>query len=155
MGDCMLLGFVASIGKIMSYIYILTPFTTWFIAGILKFLINSIKSRQFAIELIGYGGMPSNHSSIVTSTVVQIALNEGIGHPAFGVAITLAFIVMLDANSLRKQVGKHAVAINKMAIGMAEHDPVRERIGHSRLEIGSGIAVGTLVAVLLNFLLNG
>ena len=82
-----------------------------------------------------------------------IALKEGIGHPAFGVAITVAFIVMLDANSLRRQVGKHAVAINKLAAGASDHQALRERMGHSRLEIAAGIAVGIAVAATVNVML--
>jgi hypothetical protein len=150
----MLLGTIASTRKIMNLTYIITPLLAWFIAGILKFVLNSIRSKQFAINLIGYGGMPSNHSAIVASTVVQIGINEGVAHPAFGVAITLAFIVMLDASSLRHQVGKHAVAINKMAIGMSSHEILRERMGHTRLEIAVGIAVGALIAFLVNTLLD-
>lgn len=134
----------------MHFSYALAPFCAWLVAGVLKFIINSIKARQFGFVLIGYGGLPSNHSAIVTSSATLIALKEGIGHPAFGVAITLAFIVMLDANSLRGQIGKHAVVINKLAGGVSEHQLLRERIGHSRVEIACGIAVGIAVAIAVN-----
>lgn len=137
---------MAGAGVIMDLSYALTPFLAWLVAGVMKFLINSIKAKQLAFRLIGYGGLPSNHSAIVSSMATLIALKEGIGHPAFGVAITLAFIVMLDANSLRRQVGKHAVAINKLAVGVLDHQSLRERIGHTRLEIVAGIAVGIAVA---------
>lgn len=130
----------------MDFSYALTPFLAWLVAGIAKFIINSIKARQLAFGLIGYGGLPSNHSAIVSSMVALVAFKEGIGHPAFGVALTLAFIVMLDANSLRRQVGKHAAAINKLAAGAANHQALRERMGHTRLEIAAGIAVGVVVA---------
>jgi acid phosphatase family membrane protein YuiD len=89
----------------MEFSYVLTPFLAWLVAGLLKFSINSIKAKQLAFGLIGYGGLPSNHSAIVTSMAALIAMKEGLGHPAFGVAITLAFIVILDASSLRRQVG--------------------------------------------------
>jgi acid phosphatase family membrane protein YuiD len=137
---------MAGAGVIMDLSYALTPFLAWLVAGVMKFLINSIKAKQLAFRLIGYGGLPSNHSAIVSSMATLIALKEGVGHPAFGVAITLAFIVMLDANSLRRQVGKHAVAINKLAVGVSDHQSLRERIGHTRLEIVAGIAVGIAVA---------
>ncbi len=75
-----------------------------------------------------------------------IALKEGIGHPAFGVALTLAFIVVMDANSLRGQVAKHALAINRLSATDKEHIPLRERIGHSRVEILAGVALGIGVA---------
>jgi acid phosphatase family membrane protein YuiD len=138
----------------MDLSYTLTPLLAWLVAGISKFIINSVKARQLAFGLIGYGGLPSNHSAIVSSMTALIALKEGIGHPAFGIAITLAFIVMLDANSLRRQVGKHAVAINKLAARASEHQALRERMGHTRLEIAAGIAVGIAVAAAVNTILT-
>jgi len=67
-------------------------------------------------------------------------------HPAFSVALALAFVVMLDANSLRRQVGKHAEEINRLNVKNPDSIPLRERMGHTRLEIGAGIAVGIVVA---------
>lgn len=149
----MWLGIVAGAGVIMDYSYALTPFLAWLVAGISKFIINSIKAKQLAFGLVGYGGLPSNHSAIVSSMAALIALKEGLGHPAFGVAVTLAFVVMLDANSLRRQVGKHAAAINRMAAGTSAHPTLRERMGHTRVEIAAGIAVGIAVAAAVNVML--
>ncbi|KVP28853.1 acid phosphatase [Burkholderia ubonensis] len=131
----------------MDLSYALAPFLAWLVAGILKFAINSIKSGKFAFGLVGYGGLPSNHSAIVSSTAAVIAFKEGIGSAAFGVALTLAFVVMLDANSLRRQVGKHAAAINSLRATSDDHDPLRERMGHTRIEIAAGVVVGIGVAV--------
>jgi acid phosphatase family membrane protein YuiD len=130
--------------------YALTPFLAWLVAGVSKFAINSFKAKKLAFGLIGYGGFPSNHSAIVSSMAALIALKDGMGTPAFGVAVTLAFVVMLDANSLRQQVGKHATAINKLAADTADHQALRERIGHTRWEIAAGIAVGIAVAAMVN-----
>lgn len=134
----------------MDISYLVTPFLVWLVAGVSKFLINTARARRLAFDLIGYGGMPSNHSAIVSSTAALIALKEGIGHPAFGVALTLAFIVMLDANSLRRAVGRHAEAINRLGNGAAGYVPLRERMGHSPAEIAAGILVGVLVALLVS-----
>ena len=134
----------------MDFSYVLTPFLAWFIAGLSKFLINSIKAKQLAFGLIGYGGLPSNHSAIVTSMSALIGLKEGIENPAFGIAITFAFIVILDAKGLRWQLGEHATAINKLAVGVACHQALRERMGHTRLEIAAGIVVGITVAAAID-----
>ena len=134
----------------MDFSYALTPFLAWLVAGVSKFAINSFKAKKLAFGLIGYGGFPSNHSAIVSSMAALIALKDGMGTPAFGVAITLAFVVVLDANSLRQQVGKHATAINKLAADTADHQALRERIGHTRWEIAAGIAVGIAVAAMVN-----
>jgi len=132
----------------VEYIYLITPFVAWLVAGSSKFVINSIRAKQLAFGLIGYGGMPSNHSAIVSSIAALIAFKEGIQHPAFGVAIALAFIVLLDANSLRRQVGKHATAINNLQTD-SEASPLRERMGHTKAEIAGGIVTGVAVAYLL------
>ncbi len=129
----------------MTFIYLITPFMAWLFAGILKFLINSAKARKWAFDLIGNGGMPSNHSAIVASTATLIGLKEGIQHPAFGVAITLAFIVILDAKSLRRAVGAHAQRLNQL---QPEQLALRERMGHTPFEILAGLFVGAAVACL-------
>lgn len=134
----------------MDFTYALTPFLTWLSAGVTKFIINSIKTKELAFSLVGYGGFPSNHSAIVGSMATLIAMKEGIEHPAFGVSVTLAFIVMLDANSLRGQVGKHALAINKLAAEVPDVQTLRERVGHTRLEITAGIGFGIAIASAVN-----
>jgi acid phosphatase family membrane protein YuiD len=54
---------------------------------------------------------------------------------------------MLDASSLRRQVGKQASAINKLATNVnADHAPLRERMGHTPIEILAGVLTGILVA---------
>lgn len=132
--------------------YAVTPFAAWLVAGVLKFAVNSVKAGKAAFGLIGYGGLPSNHSAIVTSMAALIAMKESIGHPAFGVALTLAFIVMLDASSLRRQVGRHAAAINRLAAGATGHASLRERMGHTRIEILAGVIVGIAVAAAVHAL---
>lgn len=134
----------------MDLAYLVTPGAAWLCAGSLKFLINSIRARRLAFGLIGYGGLPSNHSAIVSSMAALIALREGLAEPAFGVAVTLAFIVILDANSLRRQVGRQAAQINRLAARQGESPDLRERMGHTPLEIAAGILAGLLVAWLVN-----
>jgi len=138
----------------MDLAYAVTPFLAWLTAGSLKFLINSLRARRWAFGQIGYGGLPSNHSAIVASTAALIALREGIGHPAFGVAVTLAFIVMMDASSLRRQVGRQAAVINRIASTMPQEELplLRERMGHTGLEIISGTLTGVAVAYLVSML---
>ena len=137
----------------MDITYAMTPFIAWFMAGATKFAINSLKAGQPAFGQIGYGGLPSNHSAMVSSTAALIALREGIDHPAFGVALTLAFIVMLDANSLRRQVGQHAAMINRLTGCAPDAHLLRERMGHTPLEIGVGVLVGILAACLVDFVI--
>lgn len=135
----------------MDLSYLITPLLAWLVAGSLKFAINIWRAGRGAVALIGYGGMPSNHSCIVSSMAVLIALREGIAHPAFGVALTLAFIVIMDAASLRRQVGLHASAINRLSATDAPAG-LRERMGHSRAEIAGGILTGCAVGAAVYWL---
>jgi acid phosphatase family membrane protein YuiD len=139
----------------MDYSYLVCPFIAWLTAGGLKFLINSLIAQKPAFGLIGYGGLPSNHSTIVSSMATLIALKQGIDHPAFGVALTLAFIVMLDAASLRKQIGKQAALLNQLTQVSGVKSELRERMGHTLIEIIAGIGTGALVALAVSKLVSG
>jgi hypothetical protein len=132
----------------MDISYLITPFLTWLVVGPIKFLINSVRARRWAFHLIGNGGFPSNHTSVVVSMATLIALREGTGSGAFGAAVTLAFIVMVDANSLRQHVGRQAAAINLLNQGR-EGKILRERMGHTLVEIGGGIVMGILMGHLV------
>ena len=133
----------------MDLSYLATPFFAWLMAGCIKFSINTILSKRLAFDLIGYGGMPSNHSSIVTSVAAIIALKEGLQTPAFSVALALAFIVILDASSLRQKIGEHAKILNKLEENTT-NIKLRERVGHTKLEILAGVLTGILSAFLVN-----
>ncbi len=135
----------------MNFKYLLTPFVAWLVAGSLKFLINSIIAKRAAFGLIGYGGFPSNHSAIVSSSAVMVALNYGIDSPAFGVAVSLIFIVVLDASSLRRQIGVQAAELNRLSKEM-KGARLRERMGHTPLEILGGLLTGGGVAYVINYI---
>ncbi len=139
----------------MELIYLVTPVLTWMMVGPIKFLITSVRQRRWAFNLVGNGGFPSNHSAVVTSMATLIALREGMGHPAFGVAVTLAFIVMIDANSLRQHVGRHAVTLNRLHDGKEDYVILRERMGHTLVEIAGGIVTGIGMGALINAVLGG
>jgi len=131
--------------------YVITPFLAWVLAGLCKFLCNSWRSKKWAFGLIGYGGFPSNHSSIVASMVGLIAIRDGFSSPALGVAITLAFIVILDAGSLRRQIGRQAESINKLANQANLFFQLRERIGHTKSEIFGGMVLGLFVGCFMGW----
>jgi acid phosphatase family membrane protein YuiD len=136
----------------MDIAYLVTPLITWVTVGPIKFLINSARTRRWAFGLVGNGGFPSNHSAVVSSMATLIALREGIGAPAFGVAVTLAFIVIIDANSLRQHVGKQAAAINRLAGEEGGHKRLRERMGHTIVEICGGLCTGIALGFIINSL---
>ena len=132
----------------MRSAYLITPFLAWLFTGVIKFVINSIKGNKLAFEKIGYGGMPSNHTAIVSSIACLIAVKDGIEHPAFGVAIALVFVVVLDAISLRRQIGYHARELNKLTSHRLDRK-LRTKLGHTPMEVIAGIASGVTVGVIV------
>lgn len=131
--------------------YLVAPFVAWVVAGTLKFLINSLRAGRAAVDEIGYGGLPSTHTTIVTTMAALVALREGVDTPAFGVAVTLAFIVVMDAMDLRRKLEGHARAVNAARAGSPGFEPVRERLGHRPVEVAAGIATGIACAVAIRW----
>jgi acid phosphatase family membrane protein YuiD len=136
----------------VKFAYIIAPAFGWLVAGSLKFVINTIRARQLAWSQIGYGGFPSTHSSIVSTTALLVGLREGFNTSAFAIATTIAWVVILDAVSLRRQIGYQAVAINRLNKEIQDWKPLRERIGHRRIEIIAGVFTGFCCALILNAL---
>jgi uncharacterized protein len=136
--------------KAVDVAYVIAPFTGWFIAGSMKFAINFLRSGRLVWDQIGLGGLPSNHTAVVSSTAVLIGLREGVNTALFAIAMTLAIIVMLDALNLRREVGAHAAALNDLLRGDTKRLPFREHVGHQQVEVLMGFLVGVGCAVLLH-----
>jgi acid phosphatase family membrane protein YuiD len=116
----------------------------------LKFAINCLRSGRLVWDQIGLGGLPSNHTAVVSSTAILIGLREGVNTALFAIAVTLAIIVILDALHLRREVGAHAAALNELLRGNAQRPPFREHVGHRRVEVLMGFLVGLGCALLLH-----
>jgi uncharacterized protein len=134
----------------VDVIYVMAPFTGWFVAGSLKFTINCLRSGRLVWDKIGLGGLPSNHTAVVSSTAILIGLREGVNTALFAIAVTLVIIVIFDALNLRREVGAHAAALNELLRGDAKRQPLREHVGHQRVEVLIGVLVGLGCALLLH-----
>jgi acid phosphatase family membrane protein YuiD len=97
--------------------------------------------RRLVWDQLGLGGLPSNHTAVVSSTAVLIGLREGVNTALFAIAVTLAIIVILDALNLRREVGAHAAALNELLGGNAKRQPFREHVGHRQVEVLTGFLV--------------
>ena len=95
---------------------LIVPAASWIIAQILKAIINAIVTKQFSFSrLVGDGGMPSGHSATVSALAVVCGLMDGFNSATFGLACIFAIVVMHDALGVRRETGKQAVSIIKMA----------------------------------------
>lgn len=131
----------------------------WFVAQVLKTLINFILLGKFQLERMwGDGGMPSAHSATVCAMVIATARSEGFGSAIFAVAAVVAIITMHDAMGVRRETGEQAKVLNKMIeqwIDVTEKNApflqnmhLKEMIGHTPLQVLAGFVVGCVVGAL-------
>lgn len=129
------------------YKYALIPMVGWFVAGTVKFMVNYIRFRKEAVNLIGNGGFPSTHTTVMSSTVFLIGFSEGFSAPVFGLGVAVLMITIIDALGIRRAVGKQASAINRYILSEKKGELVlRERQGHSPVEVLGGLVLGLLLA---------
>jgi hypothetical protein len=127
----------------------------WFIAQTIKAVFLTIKQRKFRFDLYSLpGGFPSSHSATVAGLSMAVGMISGFDSVAFAISIILAFFMIYDAKVIRGAAGKQAQSLNRLIEMYNEEeeedmDKLRERLGHSMLEIFSGIIIGILAALLI------
>lgn len=127
-------------------IAVLSVFTAQFIKIIMPMF--SLKKPDFS-KMFETGGMPSSHSSSVTSICTSFAIIYGFKSPFFAMSFVLATIVMYDATGIRREAGKHAKALNHLLnnnkeniFDTKEFKEFKEFLGHSPLEVLMGGLLG-------------
>lgn len=133
--------------EVHSYLFLLLPLAAWVVSGCLKFALNLLRYGAKAREHIGNGGFPSTHTSVVTSITMAIGVTVGWDSPLFGLGVALLMVVVIDATGVRTTVGTHAERINTLSRRHSEEGTLllREKQGHTKLEIIGGLGVGTVV----------
>ncbi len=120
------------------------------LAQFLKLIFELIFYKRWRPSvLIETGGMPSSHSALVTGTSAGIGLELGFDDPVFALAATFSFIVMYDASGIRKSAGLIAKRVNELPTETwptFPENPLKEALGHSRIEVLVGSLIGPLVA---------
>jgi acid phosphatase family membrane protein YuiD len=136
----------------MSISYIVAPFVGWIAADVLKTVINGIQTRRWRFEPLSYGGLPSSHASVTCTTTTLIGFRAGFDTPEYSLALTITVLFIVDALYLRQWVGQQAKALNALRVNDVELKPLRERVGHTPLEIVAGIALGVVCGSFLYWL---
>ena len=126
--------------------------SAWLIAQVIKIPLDYFRTRRWNWALLfTTGGMPSSHSSLMTSTAHAIGLYQGFNHPLFALAVAITMVVVYDAAGVRRQAGIHAQRINvlfdELLRGhMLNEKDLREVLGHTPLEVVGGVLLGLIVA---------
>lgn len=137
------------------YLIILTPFIAATIAQIIKIILRK-KNKMEVKELLklSYSGMPSGHSAFMSSLVTIIFLYEGHKSSIFAISLALAVIVINDALKLRQYLGQQGAIINILIKDLKDdqfldekYPILKERIGHTAIEVFAGIILGIIIGI--------
>ncbi len=137
---------------------LVTCIIAWFVAQLIKVVTTIIKEKRFDFRrFVGSGGMPSSHSSFVTSLATAIAIDCGLESPEFAISVVFALVVMYDAAGVRRAAGQQAKILNKIVEDWGKADVattdkrLKELLGHTPKEVGAGALLGILIAFLRHF----
>lgn len=134
--------------------YLLPAFLAWAIAQVTKVLLYSIKQRRLNLRVLAEtGGMPSSHAAIVMGLTAAVGRVDGVGSGAFAIALIFSFVVMYDAQGVRRAAGRQATVLNRLvddlvAMRGIQEDRLRELLGHTPFEVLVGGALGVTVGLL-------
>lgn len=99
------------------------------------------------------GGMPSSHSSAVTSLAASVGILNGYRSVEFAICVVFSIIIMYDAAGIRRAAGKHAGILNSLMEIFKEKEDFRikqiqlkELLGHEPTEVIAGAVLGVLIS---------
>ena len=125
-----------------------------------KVVIDSVVQKHFSLEeVFSSGGFPSFHSGIASSVTMIALLHDGIFSITFAVAVTFSLLFAYDAMNVRYQTGKHAEYLNDLRkdlkdnLLMKRKTKLKERLGHTPVEVLGGILFGVILTFVLYYIL--
>jgi len=130
------------------------PLLAWFIAQVLKVTFYSTREHRLNLRVLAQtGGMPSSHSAIVAGLTTCIGRIEGVNSVSFGIALIFSFVVMYDAQGVRRAAGRQAALLNQLANELLSGHQIqqirlRELLGHTPVEVLVGAALGILIGLI-------
>jgi uncharacterized protein len=131
-----------------TYIFLI-PVIVGFLSEIVKIVSEGIARGAWHEGFFRSGGMPSTHSSFVTSLLIVVWQHAGLESVEFAIAFVVASLFWYDAMVSRKEIGEQAKVLNQLQ----KLNVLKERIGHSLLEVLGGIGFGVVVTWALLWLL--
>lgn len=140
------------ISNIVDNQTLVVSFLAWFVAQVLKVVVDSVDSRQLDFSnWASAGGMPSSHSALVAALATAIGLRNGFVSDIFAIALIFAIVVMYDATGVRRAASTQARILNQMIDELFQGHPIseerlRELLGHTPVEVIAGAAIGVLFA---------
>ncbi len=142
-----------NVARIFNNPIIVSAFIAWFVAQFLKMFTCYPETKKIIVaRSFSSAGMPSSHTSIVTSVSTAVGILHGFDSAIFAVSMAIAMIVMYDAAGVRRETGRQAQIINNIVEKMlVDHEisveRLKELVGHKPIEVLAGAALGILTSV--------
>jgi len=137
--------------SVLLSVYPLTAAVTAVSIGqVYKVLRAWVQDGTFHLELLkSSGGMPSCHSALMTALTLAFGIQDGWSSTGFMICLTISFVILYDAMGVRRAAGEQARILNKLG-AQCEGKPLKEKLGHSPVEVLVGIilGIGTALAFL-------
>ena len=127
----------------------------WFIAQVIKVVLVLVEEKRFDFgKMISSGGMPSSHSALMTAMTASVGKTMGLDSVAFDIAAVTSLVVMYDAANVRREAGKHAELLNKIARDLypdnhMNQEKLKELLGHKQIEVAVGAILGITIGIWL------
>ena len=136
-----------------EYKYLLVPVLAWVSVQLIKFITDVVVNKKINVKvLVASGGMPSSHSSVVTSLMAMIGINEGFDSILFAIAFVFGLIVMYDAAGVRRAAGKQAGILNQIIysnqVKIDTNEKLKELIGHTPKQVVVGALWGIFLGII-------
>ncbi|MDD5496024.1 MAG: divergent PAP2 family protein [Candidatus Omnitrophica bacterium] len=131
-----------------------TSAAAWIIAQTIKVILGVLREKRFNFRwFAGTGGMPSSHVACTSSLATSIGIIYGFDSAIFTLAVVFNFIVMFDAQGVRRSSGKQAMLLNKILDDIywkkqLDEKKLIEFLGHTPVEVFAGFALGIVISLL-------
>ena len=147
---------ISSIKDFFGNYMLVSAMIAWFAAQLIKIFINLFDTKKLNLKnmLFSTGGMPSSHSALITAMTASVGKTAGLDSVAFAIAAVTSLVVMYDAANVRREAGKHAELLNKIARDLypdnhMNQEKLKELLGHKLIEVAAGAVLGITIGILL------
>lgn len=123
-----------------------------FIAQALKIVVDLRRTRRLnLLKFFDNGGMPSSHTSLVTTLTTGVGRYAGVDSSIFAVALIFSMYFVFEAAGLRQEVGNQARVLNELVDDLRQthhidRSRLKELVGHTWGEVLAGFLLGLIVS---------
>ncbi len=101
------------------------------------------------------GGMPSSHTSLVTTLSLTLGMVLGFDSVEFAIGFVFSAVIIHDSMGIRYEAGKHATVLNRIGKELRQimqregdqEEHFKELLGHKPVEVFFGFLLGIVIAL--------